>query len=363
MSVSWQPEEEHLLRILIQTRTHAEIFEEFGRRYEKNLPGFTTARSYDAVRKKCSRDNITAETAIEYDQQQYETRWEKIKQMNEEYMLEAEPVAIGLVENPIRKILTISDIHFPFALYDEIQKAIETHSDADVCVLNGDLLDGYVFSTYGKAKRIAALKEYMAAFELVKKCSETFNKVIIVSGNHDRRPARALSRNDFQKEATQVLRPDLLARIANGEMLNGDGELIEKLNFENVIYQKYDSWYVVVGKTIFCHPDAYQAGNPGATVQRIHRYFTNRFMDYDSIVVGHTHRIYKGVVGNKLLIEQGAMCSRQPYQHKPNLRFPHATNGYAIIYQDADGNTCFNKSHVIYLGSQLPPKKDTLCQL
>ena len=58
-----------------------------------------------------------------------------------------------------------------------------------------------------------------------------------------------------------------------------------------------------------------------------------------------------------LLMSQGL------YQHKPNLRFPHATNGYAIIYQDADGNTCFNKSHVIYLGSQLPPKKDTLCQL
>ena len=63
---------------------------------------------------------------------------------------------------------------------------------------------------------------------------------------------------------------------------------------------------------------------------------------------------------NKLLIEQGAMCARQPYQHKSDLRFPHAMNGYAVIYQDYEGNTCFNKSHVVYLGSQLPPKKEIL---
>ena len=75
---------------------------------------------------------------------------------------------VGLVEEPVRKILTLSDIHFPFALVDELQKAIELHSDADVVVLNGDILDGYIFSTYGTAKRIAALKEYIAAFNLVK---------------------------------------------------------------------------------------------------------------------------------------------------------------------------------------------------
>jgi len=362
MSTLWQPEEEHLLNLLIATRTHAEIFEEFNRRFIKKLPGFHTSRSYDAIRKKCARDNITAENSLNYNVAKYDNRWEQIKQMNKEYMLDAIPLSIGLVDNPTRKIISLSDIHFPFALYDEINTAIENHSDADVCVLNGDILDGYVFSTYGKAKRIAALKEYIAAFELVRKCSETFDNVVIVSGNHDRRPAKTLARNDFQKEASQILRPDLLARLANGELLDEFGELVEKINFENVVYQRYDSWYVLVGKTIFCHPDAYQGGNPGATVQRIHRYFTNRFAEYDSIVVGHTHRIYKGVVGNKLLIEQGAMCTRQPYQHKSNLRFPHATNGYAVIYQDEDGNTCFNKSHVVYLGSQLPPKKDSLCK-
>ena len=342
MSGKWRPEEEHLLRILVSTNTHAEIFEEFDRRYKKNLPGFHTERSYDAIRRKCSRDNITEETVGDYDKSKFDDRWEYLKKMNEEYMMDAERVTTGLVEAPTRKILTLSDIHFPFALYDEIQDALALHSDADIVVLNGDILDGYAFSTYGSAKRIAALKEYMAAFQLVEQCSEMFDQVVIVSGNHDRRPAKALARSDFSKEANQILRPDLLARIANGEMLNEHGELIAQKKFDNVVYQKYDSWYVRVGKTIFCHPDAYQGGNPGATVIKLNNYFKNRLggEHYDSVVVGHTHRIYKGVFFNKLLIEQGAMCSRQPYQHKSDLRFPHAMNGYAVIYQDEEGNTC-----------------------
>jgi len=355
----WSPEEEHLLRLLIKTNTYSEIAEEFLRRNKKSLPGHTRLRSSEAIRKKCRRDSITKD--MEYSDP-YAARWEQIKNMQAEYMMDAEQQSCGLVDGTARKILSLSDLHFPFALIGEIDKALEAHSDADIVVLNGDILDGYIFSTYSKARRIAALKEYMAAFELVKRLSETFPKVVIVRGNHDDRPAKILAKKEFSKEATQVLRPDLLARIANGEALNEHGELIAKLDFENVYYQKYDSWYVRVGKTIFAHPDAYFGSWPGQTAVKLCDYFTKRMgsNSFDSIVVGHTHRSYKGIVMNKLLIEQGAMAARMPYQHRADIRFPHAMNGYALIYQDADGNTDFNKSHTVFLGSQLPPKKEIL---
>lgn len=355
----WSPEEEHLLRLLIKTNTYNEIAEEFERRHEKSLPGHTRLRSAEAIRKKCTRDSITED--MQYSDP-YAARWEQIKNMQAEYMMEAEHLSFGLVEDASRKILSLSDIHFPFALVNEIDKALKLHSDADVVVLNGDILDGYIFSTYSKARRIAALKEYMAAFELVKRLSEAFPKVVIVRGNHDGRPAKALAKNGFPTEASQVLRPDLLARIANGEALNESGELIAKLDFDNVIYQKYDSWYVRIGKTIFAHPDAYFGSWPGQTAVKLCDYFTKRMgsNSFDSVVVGHTHRSYKGVVMNKLLIEQGAMASRMPYQHRADIRFPHAMNGYAVIYQDDEGNTDFNKSHTVFLGSQLPPKKEIL---
>lgn len=357
--MKWQEEEEHLLRLLIPTNTYTEIAVEFERRHEKGLPGFRVRRTGDAIRRKCSRDGITADTPYK---DPYEDRWQRIKSMQQEYEMIAEKKNVGIVKDISRKILTLSDIHFPFALVGELRKAIEAHSDADIVVLNGDILDGYAFSTYGRGRRIAALKEYMAAFDFVKELSEKFESVIIVSGNHDRRPAKALSRSDFEKEASQVLRPDLLARIANGEMLNEFGECVEVHDFSNVIYQQYDSWYVRVGKTIFCHPDAYYGSWPGQTVVKLCDYFSKRMGSdqFDSVVVGHTHRIYKGVVMNKLCIEQGAMASRMPYQHRADIRFPHAMNGYAVVYQDAEGNTDFTESRVYYLGSQLPPKKEIL---
>lgn len=356
----WNEEEEHLLREMVSKRTFKEIAIEFERRRAKALPGFSKRRTLTAIKKKCNQDELNSDSCSSYTDP-YEERWEKIKDLTKEYKEASEKLKTGILKEANRKILTLSDIHFPFSLDVEIKKALETHSDADIVVLNGDILDGYIYSTFAKAKRIAALKEYMAAFELVEYLSENFPKVVIVAGNHDTRPAKALASVGFEKEESQVLRPDLLARIANGEKLNKSGELIEKLPFDNVYYQAYDSWYVRIGKTIFAHPSGYKGG-PGGTAQKLYDYFIKRMgsESFDSIVVGHTHKIYKGIFCNKLLIEQGAMCDRQPYQHRPDLRFLHAMNGYAVIYQDEEGNTDFNKSHTVYLGSMLPPKKELL---
>ena len=87
----WQPEEEHLLRLLIATNSYNEIAEEFERRNLKTLPGFHLLRSCDAIRRKCSRDNITAEAVQDY-KDIYKERWEHLKQINEDYKLEAEKV-------------------------------------------------------------------------------------------------------------------------------------------------------------------------------------------------------------------------------------------------------------------------------
>ena len=222
--MKWSPEEEHLLRLLIPTNTYTEIAVEFERRFNKSLPGFRQLRSSEAIRKKCQRDSISSSSTADYTDP-YESRWNVIKRLGEEYKLIAEECNVGVVDQISRKILTLSDIHFPFAREEDIEQALNDHADADVVVLNGDILDGDVFSTYGGAKRIAALKEYAAAFELVAYCAENFSQVVIVSGNHDRRPAKALARSDFQKNASQILRPDLLARIANGERLDQFGDI------------------------------------------------------------------------------------------------------------------------------------------
>lgn len=261
------------------------------------------------------------------------------------------------------KILSLSDIHFPFANTAALMQAIKDHEDADIVVLNGDILEGYIFSVFDKSKSVAALDEYNAAFAFVDLLRKRFPKVVLVDGNHDVRASRAVKAAGLSSGASQVLRPNLIARIANGERLDNTGKLIEKLNFNNVFYQANESWYVKIGKTLFIHPHGGVGSTPGSTVKKQSIRFNTRYAsnEIDSIVCGHTHQIYKGIINNQLLIEQGCMAGVLAYAWEPKVEYnSNGQTGYAVIYQDKDGNTDFNRSGPIYLGEAIPPKKSII---
>lgn len=365
MSSRWSTEEEHLLKLLRPTNTYNEIAVQFEKRRDQNLPGFYIERTAEAIRKKCDRDGITVDTARTYaTENPFRKHMDALRDLQEDYKQKhTVRTSMNFGLDIDRKIVCFSDIHFPFANEDMLMEAITENSDADICVLNGDILDGYVFSTYEKGKRVAALAEYRCAFRFVKLCADTFDKVVITDGNHDIRPARILKTTGIPREASQVLRPNLIARLANGEELDGTGLLIKKHDFDNVIYEPLESWYVKIGKTIFVHPHGRGSAKPGFTVEKCHHYFSSRYSpdEYDSIVCGHTHKVYKGVIDGKLLIEQGTFADVMAYAHSPKMDFiKNGQNGYCVIYQDEEGNTDFNLSQPVYLGQVLPPKKDVL---
>lgn len=351
--MKWTSEEEYLLRTNLNL-SNEQISALIQINYDKKVPGFPVKRTANAVRVKIYRENLSKDSNNSYDE-----AWNYIINVAKEYRSKSVKHNTGLTRNKATKIISFSDLHIPFFNWEDMKNALNEHKDANIVVLNGDILDAYIFSTFSKSKNIAALKEYKVAFDLVHFLSDNFEKVILVSGNHDYRTTRALKTSGFTDEATKVYRPDLLFRIANGERLDHYGNLEEKLSFDNVYYDVYDSWYSIVGKTIFCHPSGFGSKYPGATVVKLLDHFMHRMesSSFDSIVVGHTHKVYKGIVSNKLLIEQGAMCHKLPYQFRADLRFKNAMNGYAIIYQDSDGNTNYNDSGSIYLGSHLPVKK------
>ena len=362
----WTTEEEHLLRLLRSDHGLTDISIQFCERASKQIPGFSF-RTPDAIRKKCLRDDITPETCIEYTEENnpYRERLERIKEIQKLYKSESIVRSKGILDpsSIVTKILTLSDLHMPFSRDDIIMDIIEEHKDANVVLINGDLMEGYVYSTYEKAKRIAALHEYEAAIKFVGILSEIFPHVVLVSGNHDARPARSLKKAGFDKEASQLLRPDLLARIANGEMLDDSGLTLKKLGFDNVHYQARESWYCRIGKTIFCHPFSRIGSQPGFAAMKADNYFNHRYTtgEYDSIVVGHTHRIFKTITNSRLLIEQGSLTDLLGYSHGADMTYlNNAMNGYAVVYQDKDGNTDFNFSGPIFVGEALPPKKSII---
>jgi len=354
--MKWTPEEEEFLVQNIINLNYDELAEAITLKYANNTPGFSSARTRNAVRSKIQRDKITPESTS------YEDSWQYIIKNAQKYREQSVKKDLGLNTSKHKKIISFSDLHVPFFLWEDMQKALSQHCDANVIVLNGDILDAYIFSTFSKSKNIAAIKEYRMVFDLVHYLSDHFENVVMVCGNHDYRTTRAVKQAGFNKDASAVFGTDLLFKISNGEKLDEYGQLEEKLEFKNVHYQRHDPWYTRIGKTIFCHPSGFGSKYPGATVVKLLDHFTQRMHhdDFDSIVVGHTHKVYKGIVSGKLLIEQGAMAHKLPYQFQPDLRFKNAMNGYAVIYQDANGNTNFNDSQPIYLGTHLPTKKEIL---
>lgn len=361
-------EESKLLReLLVKQVPRSEIHKEFVRAHEASREGFVVLRTLDGIKRKAARCKARRSKArrpepkTNNDQEIFDI----LKEIQSEYKERSVVRTVGLIpkEKIARKILSLSDIHFPFANVDYLNQAVNDHSDADIVVINGDLMDGYIFSTYEKEGKVAALKEYMAAFEFIKMLSERFPAVHLVNGNHDARISRRLKSMGFEKERSQILRPDLLARIQNGERLDENGRLVEKLDFSNVFYEQRESWYVKIGKTLFVHPWGKGSAKAGFTAQRVNDYFSTRYNpeEYDSVVVGHVHKCYKGVINSKLLIEQGCLSDLMGYSHSAQLSYiNNGMNGYAVICQDAEGNTSFNHSGFIFLGEVLPPKKDAL---
>lgn len=364
----WTPQEEHLCKLLLPTNSCREIAEELTRRQNKGLAGFPAERSEDAIRRKCEREGWSSEMEIEEEievSDPIEDQWETIHSIVKKHREASVNNTRGVIpiDKITTKILSLSDIHFPLANVPHLERALAEHNDADIVVLNGDILEGYIFSTFEKSKTIAALDEYRAAFSFVEMLSKHFPRVILVDGNHDVRASRAVKMAGLPKEASQVLRPNLIARIANGEKLDSQGMLVEKLPFANVLYQDSESWYVRIGKALFIHPHGFGSGGPGGTVRKHAIRFNTRYnaSEIDCIVSGHTHQIYKGIINNQLLIEQGCLTGFLKYSWTPKAEFlTNAQNGYAVIYQDAEGNTDFNMSGPIYLGEVLPPKKSII---
>jgi len=359
----WRAEEELLLRTLLPTNTFVEISEQINRRYKMGLPGFPCERSDDAVRRKCERENWTKENVVNLPPPAIDVNWQKLASLVDKHQDNQQVRRRGVIPEgtSLRKILIMSDIHFPLARTDFLMEIVKAHADADICVLNGDIIEGYIFSTFGKDRSIAAIDEYNAALHFVEILSKKFSQVHLVEGNHDARPARYLARQGIDRAASEILRPNLLSRLANGEVLDRTGMVVKKLDFSNVYFDPVESWYVKIGKAIIFHPSTMGSEKPGHTVTRIGPKIGRRYEDHevDTFVCGHTHKIYKGIENGKMYIEQGCLAGLLRYFFKPtNASTKHYQNGFCILYQDTDGNTDFNKSGPIYLGECLPPKKD-----
>lgn len=268
------------------------------------------------------------------------TATEQYMSARNEYLVKVKPGIVYFSTNPAtRKILSLSDLHMPFHDTEAIEMALEHDGNADILVLNGDMLDCYSVSSYSKDKGIPLQSEYQLALDFIKEMTSRFQEVHLVKGNHENRVDRYLSQKLDPYSAILGNR-DIVDKLSKGLILDETGFTGRSYNFTNVYYNELGlPWLGKVGKTIFMHPDTYLA-QPGATVTRGMEYLRGQLPwdSFDSIVMGHTHKQAKLIEQNKLLIEQGALCLTQGYLKQAEFRKRPSIVGYAVIYQDKDGN-------------------------
>jgi len=351
MSQSWTDEEKTLLIELRPTHNLTQLHKEFKARQFK--------RSRKAIERKCANmglfyNGVPKKEVDDLDK--YDKTWKSIRELKEVY--KGDDVETRLRGIPAskkrRKILSLSDFHIPFERDDLIMKAVEDHKDADILVLNGDILDVYAVSTWPKDKSIALKKEYDIALEYMKIFTKMFPKVIVTRGNHEFRLNRYFNSN-VTPAISFLVNKEILGHLCEGKIYDNDGNVVEQLDFSNVIYLPgNEAWFFQVGKAMFVHPQAFSI-TPGKTSTMAWEYFMDR-TDIDCVCCGHTHQVSWLTKKGKLCIEQGCLAVPLDYSKQGKLRYGPQALGYAVLYQDEHGNTDFNMSQVVFLGIQYPHK-------
>lgn len=366
MSNFWSEEETEIaLKLMQEDRIAREISDELKKR------GFNRSRSavrhhLEKFQNEAEEENFednSSEESVGINKDYFQETLEKIRALRDKLVKITSDkfVRVGRPVNPNVKILTLSDFHIPFENPDIIKHALENHLDADILVLNGDILDHYMVSKWPQKKAILLKWEYQLAIEWLKLFSNTFKKVIITLGNHEYR-LQSYFHSNIDPAIHFLTSPDILKRLSDGYDFNEEGILVKTHNFDNIHYEHgMLNWYTTIGKCIFAHPRAFSSV-PMKTIVNAANSFLDR-ENYQCLVLGHTHRIGSIIWRNKLLIEQGCCCVPLDYEADGKLKFGPQSFGYAIVYINKQGDVDFNKTQYIYYGTGTAVKANDALKL
>lgn len=248
------------------------------------------------------------------------------------------------------RILALSDFHIPFNL------PITTFEDyaglVDILVLNGDLVDMQGISKFPKTYRLSPMEEIIKCREYLIKLIDFIKpkKVYITYGNHEKRFATYLSKS-LDCDLMGLMPETPLELIVDSgfihyDKLNGIKKEYAPISdfFDETSILFVDDWKVKVGKTWFCHPIAYSSGNL-KTCEKAMNYFhktdTERF---DTVVLGHTHKVGYYKMGNVHLYEQGCCCDTKALNYADGKLTAPQKQGFLYICQDKYGNLIEEKT-------------------
>ena len=117
---------------------------------------------------------------------------------------------------------------------------------------------------------------------------------------------------------------------------------------EGIEVEYTGAWYTMVGKTIFAHPLSYSSGMLKTTEKAVN-FFLRENRVFNSIVLGHTHKLGYYVQGGIQMYEQGCTCDLSKLDYNDGKLVIPGQNGFLYLCQDVDGNVISEKTKIIHL--------------
>lgn len=255
--------------------------------------------------------------------------------------------------NDTERVLVLSDLHIPFHKDKEIVNIVKEHSNVDLIILAGDILDCFSVSSFPKEMHIPLYEELKIASSVLKKIDRLTpnTKKIVFRGNHEFRFKRYLAK--FQSEFSPLVSDDILEILKNGftyRDYKNRKRVVEPLSDNFTII---DSWYYIYKDLVLAHPTNFSK-IPMRTCVSTYDYFKNQGIDFNALAIGHTHKAGSLIHGGTLLCELGCLCEQMDYANNGNVNYTPQTNGYGVFVFHKGKVDIYNSgTKYLYTGSDI----------
>ncbi len=269
-------------------------------------------------------------------------------------------IAIGLVEyddyihnesGVSKRILSISDAHVPFNLPTEIFSKYKNR--VDTLIFNGDTEDCWSCSSFPRKYRVGLDEEMVLTRQYMIDVISMIRpkEVIVLLGNHEYRLGRHLT-DKLNEDILSIMPDSPLELIVNKGFHVKDRKnktetwyspLVDLFAEEGITVNYTGAWHTMVGKTIFAHPLSYSSGMLKTTEKAVN-FFLRENREFNSICLGHTHKLGSYYQGNIKMYEQGCTCDLSKLDYNDGKLIIPGQNGYIYICQDTNGNIIDDKT-------------------
>jgi hypothetical protein len=229
-------------------------------------------------------------------------------------------------------VFFVSDLHSPIvdkhAVKAMLHDVKQTNGDK-IFVAGGDWVTFDLFSRFDKDEPRSDLeREVKIAGMVLSEVSRYCNRVIFEYANHELRLRKFLFRLATDSQGAAI------AKLI-GDWLKVPG------------VKHIHNWFLKIGDAIFAHPHLNRAAPASALIAMMRRFMGK--VDYNTLVMGHTHKQSKIFWMNKLGIQSGAMCRTQDYAVADGRLYEGSQEiGYAKVKM-TKGKTDINESGFVFL--------------